>query len=85
MTGQPEAILARELALCYTSIALVTDLDAGLQVGQGVSQEEVFRVFADNVERLRNLLVGVVERLPQQRACPCGHALDGIETGVALP
>ncbi len=85
MTGQPEAILARELALCYTSIALVTDLDAGLQVGQGVSQEEVFRVFADNVERLRNLLVGVVERLPQQRECPCGHALDGIETGVALP
>ncbi len=29
MTGHPEAILARELGLCYTSMALVTDLDAG--------------------------------------------------------
>jgi 5'-methylthioadenosine phosphorylase len=28
MTGHPEAVLARELALCYTAIALVTDLDA---------------------------------------------------------
>ena len=31
MTGHPEAVLARELALCYTSIALVTDLDAGVE------------------------------------------------------
>lgn len=85
MTGQPEAVLARELALCYTAIALVTDLDAGVQAGEGVSQEEVFRVFADNVDRLRDLLVDVVERLPEQRTCPCGHALDGIETGVTLP
>ena len=28
MTGHPEAVLARELALCYTPLALVTDLDA---------------------------------------------------------
>src|SRR5881392_460469 len=26
MTGHPEAVLARELSMCYTSIALVTDL-----------------------------------------------------------
>ena len=45
MTGFPEAVLARELALCYTSIALVTDLDAGVDSGSHVTQEEVFRVF----------------------------------------
>ena len=45
MTGHPEAVLARELALCYTSIALVTDLDAGVESGESVTQEEVFRVF----------------------------------------
>jgi Purine nucleoside phosphorylase len=28
MTAMPEAALARELALCYTTLALVTDLDA---------------------------------------------------------
>ena len=31
MTGHPEAVLARELALCYTAVALVTDTDAGVK------------------------------------------------------
>jgi 5'-methylthioadenosine phosphorylase len=82
MTGLPEAALARELALCYTTIALVTDLDAGVETGKGVSQEEVFRVFAENVERLRKLLFDVIEALPAQRDCPCPHVLDGIGTGL---
>lgn len=33
MTGYPEAVLARELDMCYASIALVTDLDAGIEAG----------------------------------------------------
>jgi 5'-methylthioadenosine phosphorylase len=33
MTGHPEAALARELELCYTSLTLVTDLDAGAETG----------------------------------------------------
>ena len=36
MTGYPEAVLARELEMCYAAIALVTDLDAGIDVGSGV-------------------------------------------------
>ena len=48
MTGHPEAVLARELGLCYTAIALVTDLDAGVEGEHGVTQEEVFRVFGEN-------------------------------------
>src|SRR5487761_1280170 len=39
MTGHPEAVLARELALCYTTLALVTDTDAGVEEGDGVTQE----------------------------------------------
>ncbi len=85
MTGHPEAVLARELALCYTAIALVTDLDAGVEGGSGVSQAEVFRVFADNTERLRDLLLGVVAALPLDRSCACGSALDGIEHDLTLP
>ena len=41
MTGMPEAGIARELALCYTSIAVVTDLDAGAETGSGVTHAEV--------------------------------------------
>ena len=84
MTGHPEAVLARELALCYTAIALVTDLDAGVEGDHGVTQEEVFRVFADNIERLRGLLLDVIPALPTQPECPCQHALDGLTLPIAL-
>ncbi|WP_289008157.1 S-methyl-5'-thioadenosine phosphorylase [uncultured Thermomonospora sp.] len=85
MTGHPEAVLARELALCYTSLSLVTDHDAGVEVGEGVSQEEVFAFFAANIERMRSLVAKVVEALPEERTCPCGHALDGIKLPFELP
>jgi len=78
MTGHPEAVLARELALCYTSIALVTDLDAGVEGEHGVTQEEVFRVFGENTERLRAILLDVIPRLPERPDDPCQHALDGL-------
>ena len=82
MTGHPEAVLARELAVCYSAMALVTDLDAGVEGDHGVTQEEVFRVFAENTDRLRGVLLDAVQALPAARDCPCGHALDGIDTGA---
>ena len=85
MTGHPEAVLARELELCYTSVTLVTDLDAGAEVGEGVSHEEVLKVFGKNVARLRETLFDAVGRLPRQRACPCATALDGLDVGLTLP
>jgi 5'-methylthioadenosine phosphorylase len=85
MTGHPEAVLARELAMCYTSLALVTDLDAGVAVGEGVTHDEVLRVFAANLTALRAFLLDVLPRLPSERSCPCGHALDGLATGFELP
>lgn len=78
MTGHPEAVLARELALCYTAVALVTDLDAGVDGDHGVTQEEVFRVFGENTTRLRALLLDVTAALPDSAACPCQRALDGL-------
>ena len=85
MTGHPEAVLARELALCYTTIALVTDTDAGIEEGEGVTQAEVFRVFGQNIGRLREVLVKVIETLPAERDCPCPHALDGLTLPIQLP
>src|SRR5437763_526232 len=76
MTGHPEAVLARELAMCYTAIALVTDLDAGVEGEHGVTQEEVFRVFGENIERLRGVLLDVLPALPKDRDCACSRALD---------
>jgi 5'-methylthioadenosine phosphorylase len=85
MTGHPEAVLARELELCYTTIALVTDLDAGVEGEHGVTQEEVFSTFADNTGKLRTILLDAVTKLPVERSCPCGHALDGLKLPFELP
>jgi 5'-methylthioadenosine phosphorylase len=85
MTGHPEAVLARELALCYTTIALVTDLDAGVEHGAGVTHGEVLEVFGRNVARLRELLLDVIPALPQTRTCDCPSALDGLHLPFTLP
>ncbi|MFG2286514.1 S-methyl-5'-thioadenosine phosphorylase [Streptomyces sp. NPDC048595] len=85
MTGHPEAVLARELALCYTTVALVTDLDAGIDARRSVSQEEVFGVFAQNTERLRGLVLEALGRLPEERSCACPGTLTGMTLPFPLP
>jgi 5'-methylthioadenosine phosphorylase len=85
MTTFPEASLARELALCYSTISLVTDHDAGFEGEDAVSQEQVFAVFADNIERMRGALLRTVAALPTARDCPCPRSLDGLTVPFALP
>jgi 5'-methylthioadenosine phosphorylase len=90
MTGMPEAGIARELALCYTTVALVTDVDAGVEGETGVTQAEVFRVFADNIKQLKAVITDAVESLPRAEpddaaTCACRRALDGLVLPFALP
>ena len=86
MTGHPEAVLARELALCYTALALVTDTDAGVEEGEGVTQEEVFRVFAQQRRPAARAGASASSAAcPSQRDCPCAHALDGLKLPIRLP
>lgn len=87
MTGQPEATLARELAMCFTSVAVVTDLDAGIEEGHGVTHAEVLAAFTANIDRLRGVLVDAIGRLPanEDRTCACGSALDGLTVPFDLP
>ncbi|HEY6496592.1 MAG TPA: S-methyl-5'-thioadenosine phosphorylase [Trebonia sp.] len=86
MTGHPEAVLARELAMCYTMLALVTDTDAGVAEGDGVTQAEVFEVFGKNMSRLRDLVEKIIAALPEERQDDlCAHALDGIRLPLELP
>ncbi len=85
MTAMPEAGLARELALCYTTLALVTDLDAGVEAGSGVTHAEVFAAFAANLPRLRALLVATLDGLPGvQGGCPCAD-VSGYPPSFVLP
>jgi len=79
MTQYPEAVLARELEMCYVNLALITDYDAGLEGEAGirpVSVAEVVRVLNDNNERVRLLIERLLPRVHGARTCPCSRALE---------
>jgi 5'-methylthioadenosine phosphorylase len=78
MTQYPEAWLARELELCYANVSLVTDYDVGLEGMpdvEPVSAEMAFRVFEENLDRLRALLFWAVPRIGPQPDDICATAL----------
>jgi 5'-methylthioadenosine phosphorylase len=81
MTGYPEAVLARELEICYAAIALVTDLDAGVTAGEGVKAVDVFAQFEKNIELFKKLVQTAIGQVAVERTCT--HCLP--HTGVALP
>ncbi len=77
MTQYPEAWLARELELCYANVSLVTDYDVGLEddpAVEPVSAEAAFRVFSENLDRLRALLFRAVPRIGPQPDDICAKA-----------
>jgi 5'-methylthioadenosine phosphorylase len=76
MTQYPEAWLARELALCYANVSLVTDYDVGLEGMEPVSADAAFEVFAGNLDRLRALLFRAIPRIGPQPDDTCATALD---------
>lgn len=77
MTQYPEVHLAHELEMCVVNISLITDYDSGL-VGDvdPVSHSEVVKVFGENISKLQNLLVKLIETIPAERkSCPCSTTL----------
>lgn len=80
MTQYPEVALAREKAMCYLALGMVTDYDAGL-VGRSdikpVSHKEVMETFSKNVENVKALIKDIIKDMPAERKCQCSNALDG--------
>lgn len=78
MTQYPEAVLARELGLCYAGIALVTDYDVGLEGAEGieaVTMDRVLAVLAENIGRVQGMLRKVLPALAGgPDGCGCGPA-----------
>jgi 5'-methylthioadenosine phosphorylase len=79
MTNMPEARLAREAELCYTTIAMVTDYDCWHDDHDNVSVEAVIKVLLANADKARALVRRAVPALAgRAQACPrgCQQALD---------
>ena len=81
MTQYPEAYLARELGMCYSGVALVTDYDTGVEHDASiapVTMEDVFAVLRENVAKTRDLLFRAIPQVPSPRGegCSCAEALS---------
>lgn len=75
MTCIPEAILARELEMCLSVIATVTDYD--VWADKPVIYEEVRKVMGQNLENTKRIIRETIKSLPMERACECREALKG--------
>lgn len=81
MTNMPEAKLAREAEICYTTIAMATDYDCWHETEEPVSVEMVVKRLTENVEKAKKLIEKIIPLIPETRECSCKDALkDAIIT-----
>jgi 5'-methylthioadenosine phosphorylase len=73
MTVYPEVALAREVEICYSSLAMITDYD--VWANKPVSTSEILTTMSKNVERFKKLVVDAIPRIPKMRKCLCSEAL----------
>lgn len=85
MTGYPEAVLAGELEMCYAAIALVTDLDAGIDVGTGVRAVGVFAEFERNLGPFKQVVLEAIGDVASERTCTHRLPHDGVTLPIELP
>ncbi len=80
MTQYPEVILAKELKMGYSALAVVTDYDAGL-VAQGqvkpVSAATVLKKFQESMPKAKKLVLTLIKHWPKKLKCDCHLALAG--------
>ncbi|HEX7322732.1 MAG TPA: S-methyl-5'-thioadenosine phosphorylase [Mycobacterium sp.] len=85
MTGYPETVLARELEMCYAAITLVTDLDAGVDVGSGVRAADIYAEFKKNIGPFKSLVRQAISQVGEERTCTHCLPHEGIELPFKLP
>ena len=85
MTGYPESVLARELEMCYAAIALVTDVDAGVESGDGVKAVDVFAEFQRNLVPFKQLVHEAIAGVALERTCTHCLPHEGMTLPIELP
>jgi len=60
MTGMPEAALAREIGLCYATLAVVANRAAGRGGGAAISMSDIAAVLEPAMGRVRSVLAKLV-------------------------
>jgi len=73
MTLYPEVALAKEMGMCYVSIAMITDYD--VWTDKRVSTAEIMKTMEKNVENFKQIVVNTIPKIPKNRHCLCRHSL----------
>lgn len=79
MTNIPEAKLAREAEMCYTSIAMVTDYDCWHPDHDNVTIQQIIETLGANAAKAKALVKEIIPGLHADSAsgtCACHFALD---------
>ena len=70
MSTVPEAILARELGICYQSIAMSTDYDCWREDETTVTWDMIVKVMSQNADNVKRLLLGAIPNI-RYTECTC--------------
>jgi 5'-methylthioadenosine phosphorylase len=75
MTLVPECQLAREMEMCYVSLAMITDYDTWSE--KPVDTTTIIATMTENMDKIREILKRGIPRIPKERVnCDCPHALE---------
>lgn len=80
MTNMPEAKLAREAEVCYSTVAMVTDYDCWHHEIAPVDIDSIIKTFKENSDNARELVKQIIHPLSERpEVCPkgCDRSLDG--------
>lgn len=78
MTQYPEVVLAKEVSVGYSAIAIVTDYDAGiigLKEIKPVSVETIRNIFSKTLPMSKKLVLKTIASLPKRMTCKCHLSL----------
>lgn len=75
MTAMPEAVLARELGICFAGIAVITNFAAGISAGR-LTTAEVMETMKASLHRVRLLLQAFFSLTFSAPGCGCRQALE---------
>lgn len=73
MTNMPEAKLAREAEICYSTVAMITDYDSWHPDHGEVDIQSIIQVLKDNAANAQRLVSRIARDIPREHvACPIG-------------
>lgn len=76
MTNMPEAKLAREAEICYSTLALSTDYDCWHETNEYVSVGDIVKILTENVALAKKIIKRAVTMIQTERKCSCTNALE---------